>query len=121
MNNLMTSDGVVLTRLVEDISTIEYESIHLKNKLLDGSYHIQTIGDPQKSVTVSVYSNGVQVAQINEFQASGQSLKLIDDDLTYTGFIDEPISWSRKTPKRSSETMWYYGTFRFIIIGTETT
>jgi|GEM_PF-2396597 len=121
MNQLMTLEGGVLTRIIEDASLVELDSIQIKNRLLDGTFHVQTIGDPQKSVSVSAYVNGIQAKLINQYQASGQSLRLIIDEEVHTGFIDEPITWGRKTPKRSSETMWYYGTFRFVIVGTETT
>ena len=112
---LKNSSDNLVSKYVQEISPIEYESTKIKNKLLDGSYHVQTVGDPQPYVNVEVFVNELQLDSINLGQANGEIFTLIKDDVSYTGYIDEPVQWARKTPRWTKENVLYLGIFKFYI------
>lgn len=61
-------------------------------RLLDGSWHIQTIGDPSKrlNVKLTAYSGGKQT--IDELYGIGGLIKVVSRDKIWTGYIDT-VSW----------------------------
>jgi len=79
------------------VSPPKYESIQKKNKLLDGSYHIQIIGEPLKYIEFTVIANQYQVEKIDLIETVGERLKLIEYNNAYIGLINEPIKWIRIT------------------------
>ncbi len=112
---LKNSSDVSIAKYVQEISPIEYESTKIKNKLFDGTYHVQTIGDPQPYVSVEIFTNEIQFDAINLGQANGEVFTLIKDSNYYVGYIDEPVQWVRKTPRLTKENVLYFGTFKFYI------
>lgn len=97
-----------LSKGIKDLSPIQYESIQVKNKLLDGSYHIQTIGDPASYIEFVILSNHNQVATISQAQAIGEALKLIVDDKYYIGLLDDRPQWKRITMRYKDADNIYY-------------
>ena len=72
-------------------------SIQKKNKLLDGTYHIQTIGEPLKYIEFTVVANELQTEKINLMETKGELLKLIDYNRFFIGFINNRVDWKRLT------------------------
>lgn len=97
MIRIETLDGQVLSKICKEVSPIKYESIVKKNKLLDGSYHIQIIGDPTKYVEFNIIANELQVEKINLMETLGNPIVLIDNDREFIGLIDNKIDWNRIT------------------------
>lgn len=95
MITIQRFDGQSLCLGLRNVSPVTYGGITIKNKLLDGSMHIQTIGDPIKYKTFMALANGSHVTMLNLMEARGEPLKLIEDDKYYVGLIDAPIKWDR--------------------------
>ena len=67
-------EGELLSKICKEVSPIKYESIVKKNKLLNGSYHIQTIGEPLKYIEFIVIANQVQVEKIDLMETGKATL-----------------------------------------------
>lgn len=115
---LKTSDNQILTLGISNISPPIKESRKIKNTLLDGSYHIQTIGNPLEKYTFRMLCNQEQVEYINEAEATAEMLILQIKNNEKIGFIDNQISWERITNFRDNETL-YIGSCDFVIAGEE--
>lgn len=87
LNNTKLSYGI------RDLSPVMYDTIQIKNKLLDGSNHIQIIGNPMMYFTFEILSNHNQVDLINLAESRGEPLRLIIDDKFYIGMFDSPAEW----------------------------
>jgi len=94
LNNTKLSYGI------RDLSPLQYDTIQVKNKLLDGSYHIQTIGEPLKYITFEILSNHNQVDLLNQAEHKGEELRLIIDDKFYVGMLDSKAEWTRLILRR---------------------
>lgn len=94
LNNTKLSYGI------RDLSPLQYDTIQVKNKLLDGSYHIQTIGEPLKYITFEILSNHNQVDLLNQAEYKGEELRLIIDDKFYVGMLDSKAEWTRLILRR---------------------
>ena len=94
MIRLETTDGVVLTRIMKEISPISYSSNKQVNRLLDGTYHVQVIGKPLKRIEGIIISSHVQAEKINEYIDQGTLLYFMFLDKKYLVYIEEPINWT---------------------------
>ncbi|WP_350343220.1 hypothetical protein PRVXT_002510 [Proteinivorax tanatarense] len=90
-------EKVRLSEIVKKVYPPKYRSIKITNQLLDGSYHTQVIGDPQKSISFKVIANQGQVEIIDEIESKAEYIRLIEYDKSFIGEIDGPIMWSRIT------------------------
>ena len=95
MIKLTTSSGEPLSRILSEVSPIMYASNRQVNRLLDGSYHVQVIGSPLKSMEGTIISSHLQAEKLNELIDQGAPLVLFFLDKKYLVYIDEPISWKR--------------------------
>ena len=95
MIKLETINGQVLSRILKDISPISYSSNRQVNRILDGSYHVQIIGNPLKSMTGIIVSSHEQADQLNKLIDQGTPLVLLFLDKKYLVYIDENIKWTR--------------------------
>lgn len=100
--------GKKLSKGIRDLSPIQYDAINIKNRLLDGSYHIQTIGNPSKYVTFDILANHNQVDLINISESRGEELKLLVNLKAYIGILDEALIWSRITARYANLNDVYY-------------
>lgn len=95
MIRLETSKGEALSRILKELSPIEYSSNRQVNRLLDGSYHVQIIGSPMKSIEGTIVSTFNQAEQLNSLLDQGTPLLLTFLDKKYLVYIDEGITWKR--------------------------
>lgn len=95
MIRLETSTGLVLSKILKEVSPIEYSSNKQVNRLLDGSYHVQIIGNPLRKIQGVIISTFNQADLINSLVDQGTPMVLIFLDKKYSVFIDEGISWKR--------------------------
>lgn len=95
MIRLETSSGEVLSRILKEISPMKYASNKQVNRLLDGTYHVQIIGSPLKSMEGTIISSHKQADKLNELIDQGTPLVLIFLDKKHLIYIDEPIQWKR--------------------------
>lgn len=85
-------DDNLITDLV-NTAILNPEVIHIKNKLLDGSNHIQTIGTPSKSIDVICYVYEDGKSKLDTKYANGEPIKLVKDNKWYKGLITEYGDW----------------------------
>jgi len=95
MTRLETSTGEVLSRILKELSPIEYASNKQVNRLLDGSYHVQIIGDPLKSIEGTIISTFNQAEKLNNLADLGAPLALIFLDKRYLVYVDQGVVWKR--------------------------
>ena len=95
MIRLETSTGEVLSRILKEISPIEYSSNRQVNRLLDGSYHVQIVGSALKSMEGTIVSTFSQAEKINSLIDQGTPLVLIFLDKKYLVYAEDKIAWKR--------------------------
>lgn len=95
MIRLETSSGEVLSKILKEVSPVMYSSNRQVNRLLDGSYHVQIIGSPLKSIKATIISSHNQADKLNELIDLGTPLILLLPSLQYQVYVDEVINWKR--------------------------
>jgi len=95
MIRLETSTGEILSRILKEISPIEYSSNRQVNRLLDGSYHVQIVGSALKSMEGTIVSTFNQAEKLNSLIDLGTPLVLIFLDKKYLVYADDKIAWKR--------------------------
>jgi len=119
MIRLETSSGEVLSRILKEVSPIKCTSNKQVNRLLDGTYHVQIIGSPLKSMEGTIISSHKQVDKLNELIDQGTPLVLIFLDKKYLIYIDEPIQWKRINFAHGNKDKSYFEGMLLMIIKEE--
>ena len=88
IGDTLISEKVLLAKPIQ-------ETIEVKNRLLDGTYHIQTIGDPAKSWELEFLVPGTDRAVINSYAARKDILTLHRHGEAHTGIIDGNPDWEQ--------------------------
>lgn len=84
--------------LVSDKVTMakpKQETIEVKNRLLDGSWHIQTLGDPAKSFELEFIVCATAQETIDALAADKTPLRLERHGKSYVGIIDGNPDWDQ--------------------------
>lgn len=95
MIRLETSTGEILSRILKEISPIEYSSNRQVNRLLDGSYHVQIVGSALKIMEGTIVSTFSQAEKLNSLIDQGTPLVLIFLDKKYLVYAEDKIAWKR--------------------------
>lgn len=95
MIELMNLSGDILSIDCLDVSPVLYDSKQVKNRLLDGSYMIQIIGEPACYKEIKALVDLEMLDQLNLMQATCDLIKLIELGKFYIGYIDGEIQWTR--------------------------
>lgn len=95
MIRLETSSGIVLSKILKDVSPITYSSNEQVNRLLDGSFHVQILGNPLRRMEGTIISTFNQAEMLNSLVDQGTPLLLTFLNKKYMVYIDESISWER--------------------------
>jgi len=95
MIKLLTSGGENVSKILKEVSPMIYTSNRQENLLLDGSYHVQIIGSPIKSMEATIIASYTQADKINELADQGALFILVFLDKQYQVFINKAISWKR--------------------------
>jgi hypothetical protein len=95
MIRLETSTGEALSKIVKELSPTIYSSNKQVNRLLDGSYHVQIIGNPMKSMEGTIVSTLNQAEILNHLIDQGTPIILTILNKQYLVYIDEGITWKR--------------------------
>ena len=105
---LQNLDSNKLSYGIRNLSPMMYDVIKVKNKLIDGSYHVQIIGSPVKYYTFEILANQIQVDVINLAVSKGELLKLIIEEKYYIGMIEESEEWTLLALNRNDKTKTIY-------------
>lgn len=114
MNRLETLNGETLTIMCTDISLPLYESIKVENKLLDGSLHIQTIGNPLKKFQIEVVCTKYNAEKINEMVNTVEEIYFFRESKRYRGIIRNQINWTKIEMYKGNVTK-YKGEIEFVV------
>lgn len=95
MIGIYDKNDTLITPLVET-ALPRLDMIEIKNKTLDGQWHIQTIGTASKilEVTANVTLSGKQT--LDTIKSINDQLNVRFDGGLYSGIIDETISYTRQ-------------------------
>ena len=95
MIGIYDMENNVITPLVET-ALPRLDMIEIKNRTLDGQWHIQTIGTAAKilEVTANVTLLGKQT--LDTIKSINDQLNVRFDGVSYVGIIDEQISYNRQ-------------------------
>lgn len=66
--------------------------IKVKNRLLDGTYHVQSIGDNINNIDIICYVDKVGKSKLDNHYIIDKPIKLVKEDKYYIGLISE-INW----------------------------
>lgn len=95
MIHLETSSGEILSKILKELTPMKFSSNRQVNKLLDGSYHVQIIGNPSKSIEGTIVSTTNQAERLNLLIDIGTPLVLTFMDNKYRVYVDGAIKWKR--------------------------
>jgi len=105
------ADGDLITPDILDV--LPSKATHkVTNQLLDGSWHVQTIGSPATRVKVSLVTDWQGMETLNVLESTGGLVQVVTEDPAndWTGIIEAPPSW-RKSGKL------YFGEFSLLEVG----
>ncbi len=85
--------GEQLSFATNNVSPVKKEGQIIKRRLLDGSYHVQTIGKSSTSKSMTIYAELGQVNKINEMQANGAHFIITDEESTQEAFLSKELTW----------------------------
>ena len=119
MIRLETSNGEVLSKILKEVSPIKCASHKQVNRLLDGTYHVQIIGSPLKSIEGKIVTSHNQADKLNALIDQGTPLVLIFLDKKYLVYIDEPIQWKRINFAHGDKDKSYFEGMLLMIIKEE--
>lgn len=92
MNKLLDVNNELITNLIAEAYPT-YDGIKIRNKLLDGSYHIQSIGDPLKKMNIKCNVKEQGKIMIDESYNMDKPIRLEWYDKFYIGLIEEYPEW----------------------------
>lgn len=96
-DQLKKTDGTVLSIALEELlPTITGHKII--NRLLDGTYHVQTIGEPQKEVNFIVYADKPNMNTINNIWHTGDKLRAEYEGDYFQGYLSNEPKWGVTIP-----------------------
>jgi hypothetical protein len=86
------SQGIEICDVITDLFP-SYDTLKVKNRLLDGSYHIQTVGSKILTVSFNCACQHEGMMRLNQIEADSEPITVYYDDDTYTGLIDQISEW----------------------------
>ena len=86
-----------------------HQAVKITNRLLDGSFNVQTVGTPQRILDVTVRGNQETTDRLNYAEAIGEKIRIDVLSKTWTGIIRDPISWTESTVN------YYEGSFVLLV------
>lgn len=88
-------NGNLITELIQT-ATSRPDVVEIKNRLLDGSYHVQTIGEGGTLLDVEAHFTKEQKDTFDLIKRTMSEMKVIFDGKYYKGLIDGQPTPTRK-------------------------
>ena len=92
MIGLYTKEDILITRLV-DTAVASPDVIEVRNRTLDGQWHIQTIGTSATTLSVKANLTLAEKSQVDTIKRTSDQLKVVFDDKYYIGLIDGNVDY----------------------------
>lgn len=116
MVRLESIQGEPLTRIIREVTPMKYQSNKQVNRLLDGTYHVQIIGEPIKTIDAVAIASFKQAERLNSMIDQGTLLALVHSNKKYLGYINEAIDWKKiNYGNRDPDKSFCEGKFSMII------
>lgn len=93
MIGLYTKEGILITRLVDTVVATP-DVIEVRNRTLDGQWHIQTIGTSATTLSVKTSLTLAQKSQLDGIKRTSDQLKVVFDNKYYIGLIDGTVDYN---------------------------
>lgn len=96
--------------VVSDIITLvkpRQEITEVQNTLLDGSWHVQVIGDPRLSYDLEFVVLGTKLGAVDSYAALKTMLCLEQYGKTHTGVISGSPDWDKISQSADPAQAWY--------------
>lgn len=94
MIGIYDKDNNLITHLVDTAHSYP-DIIEVKNRTLDGQWHIQTIGDAATLLDVKVHLKSNEKMLLDYIKSTSDLLKVVFDGRYYIGLIDGKIDYER--------------------------
>ena len=95
MIGLYDKNDVLITRLVDN-AVASPDVIEIKNRTLDGQWHIQSIGTAATTLTVKTNLKLEEKDTLDTIKRNSDTLKVIFDGKYYVGLIDGKVDYDRR-------------------------
>jgi len=82
----------LIAKVVSD-AILSPDIIQRKNRLLDGTYHTQTIGKRIDTAKIECYVDKINKTRIDDMYIIGEPIKLLKEDKYYIGLIENKPEW----------------------------
>ena len=115
MIRLTTLDNYTLTLLCSNVSLPIHDILQVENRLLDGSLHIQTIGEPLKTISIEVLVTEINAINIDRIENIKEEIYFFKGTKRYQGIIRNPITWTKRS-MYTGDTTKYSGEIEFVIL-----
>jgi len=96
MIGIYDSDDILITKAIQSAFT-KTDLKEIKNKTLDGQWHIQTVGTAGITLSVTAKLKLEEKDILDAHKKISAPLKVIFDGKWYTGIIDDEIDYSRES------------------------
>lgn len=108
MNTIKSMTGELISDHIRD-AVPAYERKKIENQLLDGSFNVQTVGDPFRILNVTTLGNQETTDRLNYAEAIGEKIRVEVLGKRFDGWIRSQISWSE------SAVNYYEGDFVLLV------
>ena len=89
--------------------------IEVENRLLDGTPHLQTIGQPLQSFSFDFYCDGAEKETLDDIAHRKEPVRLERHGKYYDSVIRGSIEWDTVAPGRTVELVDYRGTIEILV------
>ena len=93
---LYDTNNNLITDLVRS-AILNPDIIKVKNRLLDGTFHVQTIGDRLDTIKVACYTDEANKARLDDMYITNEPIKLVKENKFYVGLMDNKAEWTEFT------------------------
>lgn len=116
MIKLINSNNIDLSIAIKNLSPRQYEPLQVVNNLLDGTLHVQILGEASSYYTFDILASANQVGLIDIARNKGEVIKLLVDSDEISVLIIEKPEWARMT-SRQADTRLYTSSIKAEVIG----
>lgn len=112
MTGLYSATNDLITRYVNVVP--KKDTIKVENRLLDGTFHVQTIGTSADLLDVKLQAVSEPVrARIDIAEATAEEVRIVFGNTYWEGIIRAPLSWEKVAGVFSTS-------FEFLVLRTGT-
>jgi len=108
---LYETDDTLITDLV-NTAILNPDINQIENRLLDGTYNVQSIGDSLDIIEITCYVTKTNKIVIDDINKICGYIKLVKENKYYTGYITKAMPWNVLTKGTNG---LYEGRFRLVV------